>query len=122
MQTFRALDGYVITLNVLEMEIENDPEASGTLEVFDGSHTADPLIATFTITNGTLPQGITTTDNNMLVRFSWSVPYHCPLLQQCVKFTLLVDAGPSKCSQRPLPLPAPPAVRQVHAARRRWPQ
>ena len=96
-QIFRAIDGYVITLNILEMEIANHPDIRGDLMVFDGDHDSDPLLATFIITNGTLPQGITSTNTKMLVRFSWTThSYTCPLLHQCVKFTLLVDAGPGK--------------------------
>lgn len=90
------MDGFIITLNVLEMDIENNPDVTGKLEVFDGDHYTDDKIGEYTIMNGTLPQGITSTNKDMMVRFTWTTAFHCPILQQCVKFTLLVDAGPSK--------------------------
>lgn len=90
------MPGEIITLNVVEMEIENTPDVWGKLEVFDGDRDTDELLATYMITNGTLPQGITSSLNEMLVRFSWSIDTDgpCEILQQCIKFTLLVDAGP----------------------------
>ena len=92
------MPGEIITLNVVEMEIENTPDVWGKLEVFDGDRETDRLLATYMITNGTLPQGITSTSNDMLVKFSWSIDTDgpCEILQQCIKFTLLVDAGPGK--------------------------
>ena len=90
------MDGEIITLNVVEMEIENNVDIWGKLEVFDGDQPTDELLATYMIRNGTLPQGLTTTTRDMLVRFTWQIESDgpCEILQECIKFTLLVDAGP----------------------------
>lgn len=80
-------------MNVLEMDIE--PQASGTLDVYDGRDTTWPKIASYKIMNGTHPMGITSTLNSMYVDFSWQRPLHggCPTLKDCVKFTILIDSA-----------------------------
>ena len=84
--------GHVITFNILEMEIEED--ATGWIDVYDGREQYSPRIGHFPITNGTLPQGLTSSLNFMYVEFTWnSLPIECPLLWDCIKFTMMVDSG-----------------------------
>ena len=56
-QKFETVQGQVITLNILEMEIEE--EAEGWIDVFDSKDQYGEKIAHYPLTNGTLPQGIT---------------------------------------------------------------
>src|SRR6218665_99734 len=96
LQMFENKFGYRITMNVLEMDIE--PQASGTLDVYDGRDKTWPKLASYMIMNGTHPMGITSTYNSMFVEFSWSRPPRggCPTLTDCVKFTILIDSTTGK--------------------------
>jgi hypothetical protein len=93
LQKFRTSRGNILTLNILEMDIED--KAWGQLQVYDGPSDQYRHLVTFQIRNGTIPQGVSTTDDTMFVKFTWQVPPTCPSLKQCIKFTLLVDSGPS---------------------------
>ena len=91
-QKFETVQGQVITLNILEMEIEE--EAEGWIDVFDSKDQYGEKIAHYPLTNGTLPQGITSSYIYMYVRFGWKqLPKECPLLWDCIKFTMLVDTN-----------------------------
>lgn len=96
LQKFESQYGQRITLNVLEMDIE--PDAIGTLDIFDGKDEQSPKLASFTIINGTLPMGVVSTFYYMYVKFSWLKPVggRCPTLFDCVKFSILVDSAPGK--------------------------
>lgn len=83
------------------MDIEDDPgrKNEGMLSVYRGSDSASGvLVAEYEIMNGTLPQSITSTTHQMTVKFSWKRAVHCEILSYCIKFTILVDAGPSEDS------------------------
>ena len=93
-QVFETHYGNVLTLNFLEMEIED--AASATVSVYDGDLEYEPLlIEQFNIVNNTIPQGITTTLHQMLIKFQWRKPpgHHCPSHRDCVQFTIMVDSG-----------------------------
>ena len=83
-----------MTLNVLEMDIE--PDANGTLEVYDSCDLRpQKLIASFAVINNTLPMGVSSTFYCMFVRFTWVRPKKdCATQKDCVKFTILVDTSP----------------------------
>lgn len=96
LQMFENKFGYRITMNVLEMDIE--PQATGTLDVYDGRDKSWPKLASYKIMNGTHPMGITSSFNSMFVEFSWRRPPRggCPTLLDCVKFTILIDSTRGK--------------------------
>src|SRR6218665_2405096 len=100
LQKFESQYGQRITLNVLEMDIE--PAATGTLDIFDGRDDLSPKLSSFTIINGTLPMGVVSTYYYMYVKFSWQKPANnrCPTLFDCVKFSILVDSAPGKNQSR----------------------
>ena len=94
-QVFKV-DGFmnIMTVHILEMDIE--PDAWGQLIIQNGEHESDRILATIPIINGTLPQSVSTTYNSVRINFQWRKPNRCPTLADCVKFTIMVDAGPSK--------------------------
>ncbi len=74
--------------------MNKEEAASGRVTVIDGDKTWDPVLIQFPLTNGTMPQGITSTRNMMIVRFEWDeLPRECPRLIDCIKFTIIVDSG-----------------------------
>ncbi|KAF0308456.1 Protein bark beetle [Amphibalanus amphitrite] len=67
-KTFRCRPGLVMTVNFLYLA--NDIDDSATLSFYDGTAVTSPLLGTFQIRNGTRPQSVVTTRNNLLVTFS----------------------------------------------------
>ena len=81
------------------MDIELDPDRinEGMLSIYDGSDShSGRFMAEYEIMNGTLPQSITSWTHQLVVKFSWTKAVHCEVLSYCIKFTILVDAGPSE--------------------------
>ena len=56
------------------------------------------ILEKYVLVNSTIPQGLTTTQNEMRIRFDWRKPkdHNCPSLKDCVKFTIMVDSGEGK--------------------------
>ncbi len=98
LQTFRAAYQRLLTFTVLEFDIE--PDAQGQLSLYDDDEVNENrLIANYPIINNTMPQGITTTTRYLTIHFTWAtLPAKCPILYDCIKFTILVDSGPGLCS------------------------
>ncbi|XP_072155093.1 protein bark beetle isoform X2 [Bemisia tabaci] len=60
--------GHVLTIHFLTMTASRNN--SGYISVFDGTSSSDTLLARFDVRNGTKPQSITTTRNNVYISFS----------------------------------------------------
>lgn len=86
----------ILTLHILELDIE--PNGWGELLIRDGRYDQDPVITIIPIVNGSLPQSVSTTQQYMTIEFKWRRPSKCPILPECIKFTIMVDAGYSKFS------------------------
>ncbi len=80
-----------------------EPDIYATLSVYDGRDKSHPLIATYPIINGTLPQGIVSTYQYMYVEFTFPEGVveenECPTLRDCIKFTILVDTAKGWCEK-----------------------
>ena len=89
-----------ITVNFLEMDIETiqSAYASAKIEIFDDIfEDYSKLIATYKIMNGTLPQSFLSPRSYVFIKFSYVLTvYPCPTMRDCVKFAILLDAGPGK--------------------------
>ncbi|XP_015436907.1 PREDICTED: protein bark beetle [Dufourea novaeangliae] len=59
--------GHVITMHFLQMK--TDRNNSAIIEVYDGTSVAEKLLARVRIKNGTLPQSVATTRQNLYVKF-----------------------------------------------------
>ncbi|KOC70028.1 Galectin-3-binding protein [Habropoda laboriosa] len=59
--------GHVLTMHFLQMRA--DRNNSALIEVYDGLGDAEKLLATVRVKNGTLPQSVTTTRQNLYVKF-----------------------------------------------------
>lgn len=59
--------GQVLTLQFLQMR--TDRNDSAVVEVYDGLSSSDNLLASVKVRNGTLPQSVTSTRQNLLLRF-----------------------------------------------------
>ncbi|XP_043270872.1 protein bark beetle isoform X2 [Venturia canescens] len=59
--------GHVLTLQFLQMR--TDRNDSAMIEVYDGISTDERLLAKVNVRNGTLPQSVTTTKQNLYIRF-----------------------------------------------------
>ncbi|XP_034949444.1 protein bark beetle isoform X2 [Chelonus insularis] len=66
-QHILTLPGHVLTLQFLQMK--TDRNDSATIEVYDGISTSDKLLARVSIRNGTLPQSVTSTRQNLYIKF-----------------------------------------------------
>lgn len=60
--------GHVLTLQFLQMK--TDQNDSAVIEVYDGISTSDKLLARVNVRNSTLPQSVTTTRQNLYLKFS----------------------------------------------------
>lgn len=59
--------GHVLTVHFLQMK--TDRNDSAVIEVRDGISGADRLLASVKVRNGTLPQSVTSTRQNLFVKF-----------------------------------------------------
>ncbi|XP_054002830.1 protein bark beetle [Hylaeus anthracinus] len=59
--------GHVLTIHFLQMK--TDRNNSATIEVYDGMSVGEKLLAKVKIKNGALPQSVTTTRQNLFVKF-----------------------------------------------------
>ncbi|XP_043526927.1 protein bark beetle [Frieseomelitta varia] len=59
--------GHVLTMQVLKMK--TDRNNSAMIEVYDGKGEAKRLLASLRVKNGTLPQSVTTTRQNLFIKF-----------------------------------------------------
>ena len=59
--------GHALTMHFLQMR--TDRNDSAIIEVYDGVSVADKLLARVRVKNGTLPQSVTTTRQNLYVKF-----------------------------------------------------
>ena len=57
----------MLTLQFLEMK--TDRNDSAIIEVYDGISTSETLLARVSVRNGTLPQSITSTMQNLYIKF-----------------------------------------------------
>ena len=78
--------------------MEIDREITGEFTIYDGNQLDKRYLATIPVVNSTLPQGITSRRRQMFVVFKWTKPRdylykQCPILQECVKFTIMVDSA-----------------------------
>ncbi|XP_063975508.1 protein bark beetle isoform X4 [Diachasmimorpha longicaudata] len=60
--------GHVLTLQFLQMR--TDRNDSATIEVYDGISTSDKLLAHVSVRNNTLPQSVTSTRQNLYIKFT----------------------------------------------------
>lgn len=66
-QYFFTRDKHVLTLQFLSVITERNESA--TIEVFDGASANDRMLARYVVRNGTFAQSVTTTRNNIFIRF-----------------------------------------------------
>lgn len=59
--------GHVLTVHFLQMK--TDRNDSAVIEVYDGISTGEKLLARVKIRNGTLPQSVTTSGQNLYIKF-----------------------------------------------------
>ncbi|EFN78073.1 Lysyl oxidase-like protein 4 [Harpegnathos saltator] len=67
-QTIYTTWGQVLTLHFLQMK--TDRNDSAVIEVYDGLGTSDKLLASVKVRNGTLPQSVTSSRQNIFLRFT----------------------------------------------------
>ncbi|ESN96923.1 hypothetical protein HELRODRAFT_178722 [Helobdella robusta] len=93
LKRFTTVVGERLTMNVLEMDIE--PGYQGKLVVHDGSDQTYPILGSYDIINGTLPMGVTSTYDNIFIKFTWSPRFSrsCETLKTCIKFTIVIDSA-----------------------------
>jgi len=60
--------GHVLTLHFLQMK--TDRNDSAIVEVYDGISGAERLLASVKVRNGTLPQSVTSTRQNLFMKFT----------------------------------------------------
>ncbi|XP_015594324.1 protein bark beetle isoform X2 [Cephus cinctus] len=60
--------GHVLTLQFLQMK--TDRNDSATIEIYDGVSNGEKLLARVSVRNGTLPQSVTTTRQNLFIKFN----------------------------------------------------
>jgi hypothetical protein len=80
----------------MDIEVMQSAYASAKIEVFDSQYEDYRyLIASYIVMNGTLPQSILSPRSYIYIKFSYTLTvYPCPTMRDCVKFALLLDAGP----------------------------
>ncbi|XP_059476974.1 protein bark beetle isoform X2 [Neocloeon triangulifer] len=79
---FFTKEGQVLTLRFLSVETERNESA--TVEVFDGTSAADRLLARYVVRNGTFAQSVTSTRNNVFIRFKAQPRTHTLVYMQLI--------------------------------------
>ncbi|KAK6181325.1 hypothetical protein SNE40_009204 [Patella caerulea] len=76
------------------MMMQNDPLASATLEIRDGS-SSGKVLGLFNIANGSYPQSVTTKTQTAHIQLKYSLPRNriCPTFKPCIRFLILIETS-----------------------------
>jgi len=81
-QYFFTKENQLLTLKFLSVVTERNESA--TVEVFDGTSAADRLLAKYVVKNGTFAQSVTSTRNNIFIRFKAQPRTHTLVYMQLI--------------------------------------